>query len=137
MDHPPREMKGVLYTRHNQTVLPLLANTKKYSLQAIHTSFVNTAIDNMTDNRVINNLPPSINDDESYLTRQQRAALSQIRFGHCKLLNSYKKMVPTISAYTRWNCLATTDASKSRSTHILTVRCSFQRIFCLGLVRCG
>ena len=40
-------------------------------------------------------------------------------------------MVPTISAYTRWNCLATTDTSKSRST-ILTVRCSFQRVFCLG-----
>ena len=39
---------------------------------------------------------------------------------------------PTISAYTRWNCLATTDASKSRSTPILTVRCSFQRVFCLS-----
>ena len=37
-------------------------------------------------------------------------------------------LVPTISAYTRWNCLATTDASKSRSTPILTVRCSFQRV---------
>ena len=45
--------------------------------------------------------------------------------------------VPTISAYTRWNCLATTDASKSRSTPILTVRCSFQRVFWLGSVRCG
>ena len=38
--------------------------------------------------------------------------------------------VPTISAYTRWNCLATTDASKS--TPILTVRCSFQRVFVSG-----
>ena len=33
---------------------------------------------------------------------------------------------------TRWNCLATTDASKSRSTHILTVHCLFQRVFNLG-----
>ena len=32
--------------------------------------------------------------------------------------------VPTISAYTKRNCLATTDASKSRSTPILTVRSS-------------
>ena len=32
---------------------------------------------------------------------------------------------------------ATTDASKSRSTPILTVRCSFQRVFCLGSVQCG
>ena len=49
MDHPPREMKETLFTRHNQTVLPLLAYTKKESLQAIHTSFVNTTIDNMTE----------------------------------------------------------------------------------------
>ena len=45
--------------------------------------------------------------------------------------------IPPISAYTRWNCLATTDASKSRSTLILTVRCSFQRVFCLWSVRSG
>ena len=52
LDHPPSEMKEtLLFTRHNQTVL---ANTQKASLQAVHTSFVNTAIDNMTDNRVLN-----------------------------------------------------------------------------------
>ena len=28
MDHPPREMKETLFTRHNQTVFPLRANTK-------------------------------------------------------------------------------------------------------------
>ena len=54
MYHPQREMKETLFTRHNQPVVPLLANTKKASLQAVHTSFVNTAIDNMTDNRVLN-----------------------------------------------------------------------------------
>ena len=87
IDHPPREMKETLFTRHIQTVLPLLANTKN-TLQAIHTSFVNTAIDNMTDNRVLNNRPPPINDVKTYLTRQQRATLSQL---HCNLLNSCKK----------------------------------------------
>ena len=91
LDHPPREMKETLFTRHNQTVLPLLANTKKASLQAVHTSFVNTAIDNMTDNRVLNYRPPPISDEEIFLTRRQRATLSQLRSGHCKLLNSYKK----------------------------------------------
>ena len=45
--------------------------------------------------------------------------------------------VPKISAYTRWNCLTTTEANKSRSTLILTVCCSFQRVFCLGSVRSG
>ena len=29
MDHPPRAMKETFFTRHNQTVLPLIANTKK------------------------------------------------------------------------------------------------------------
>ena len=91
LDHPPREMKETLFTRQNQTVLPLLANTKKASFQAVHTSFVNTAIDNMTDNRVLNYRPPPISDEEIYMTRRQRATLSQLRSGHCKLWNSFKK----------------------------------------------
>ena len=69
IDQPPREMKEAIFTRHNQTVLPLLVNNKKDTLQAIHTSFVNRAIDNMTDNRVLNNRPPPINDEESHLSR--------------------------------------------------------------------
>ena len=83
MNHPPREMKETLFISDNQTVVPLLANTKKTSLQAVHTSFVN-------HNRVLNYRPPPISDEETYLTRRQRATLSQLRSGHCKLLNSYK-----------------------------------------------
>ena len=45
MDLPPREMKETIFTRH--AVLPLLANNRKDTLQALHTSFVNTSIDNM------------------------------------------------------------------------------------------
>ena len=91
MDHEPREMKETLFSRHNQTVVPLLANTKKVSLQALHTSFVKTAIDNRTDNSVLNYRPPPINDEETYLTRRQRVTLLQIHSDHCNLLNSYKK----------------------------------------------
>ena len=54
-------------------------------------SFVNTAIGNMNDNRVLNNRPPSINDEETLLPRRQRTTLSQLRSVDCKLLNSYKK----------------------------------------------
>ena len=78
MDHPPGEMNETLFTRHNQTVVPFLANTEKESFQAVHTSFVNTTIDNMTDNRVLNYRPPRINDEDTYLTRRQRATLSQL-----------------------------------------------------------
>ena len=91
MDHPPLDMKETIFTRHNQTVLPLLANKKKDTLQALHTSFVNTAIDNMMDNRVLNNRPPPINDEEPHLSRQQRAPLSQLCSGRCKLPNFHKK----------------------------------------------
>ena len=68
---PPREMKETIFTRHYQTVLPLLANNRKDTLPALHTSFVNTAIDTMKDNRVLNNRPPPINDEETLLSRRQ------------------------------------------------------------------
>ena len=75
MDLPPREMKETIFIRqsssdnlhqtifirHYQTVLPLLANNRKDTLQALHTSFVNTAICNMKDNRVLTvDLHPSM-----------------------------------------------------------------------------
>ena len=37
MDLPPREMMETILTRHYQTVLPLLANNRKYTLHALHT----------------------------------------------------------------------------------------------------
>ena len=52
----------------------------------------------MTDNRVLNYRPPPISDEEIYLTRRQRAILSQLRSGHCKLLNSYKKRLKQTDA---------------------------------------
>ena len=67
MDHPPREMKETHFTRHNQ---------------AVHTSCVNTAIDNMTNNRVLNYRPPPINYEETYVRRRQRATLSPLHSGH-------------------------------------------------------
>ena len=75
MDQPPRELKETIFTRDNQTVLPLLANNKKDTLQEIHISFVNRAINNMTDKRVLNNQPPPINDEETHLSRRQQATL--------------------------------------------------------------
>ena len=84
-------MKETIFSRHNQTVLPRLSNNKKDSWKALHTSFVNTAIGNMKDNRVFNNRPLPINDEETLLSRQQWATLSQLLSGHYKLLNSYKK----------------------------------------------
>ena len=78
MEDPPREMKEIIFTRHNQPVLPLLENNKKDTLQILHTSFVNTEIYNLKDNKALNNRPPPINDEETLLSIQ-RATLSQLR----------------------------------------------------------
>ena len=65
MGHPPRKMKETLFTRHNQTVVLLLASTKKESFHAVvYTSFISTAIDNMMDNRILNYRPPPINEEK-------------------------------------------------------------------------
>ena len=76
MDLPPRKMKETIFTRHYQTVLPLLANNRKDTLHALHTLFVNTAIDNMKDNIVLNNRPPPTNDEEISSSRRQMTTLS-------------------------------------------------------------
>ena len=64
MDFPPREMKETIFTRHYETVLPLLANNTKDTL---HISFVKTAIDNMKGNRALNNRPPPINNNTAFV----------------------------------------------------------------------
>ena len=104
IDIPPREMKETIFTRRNQTVLPLFVNNRKYTLQALHTSFVNTAIDNLEDNRLLNNRPPPINDKETLLSRRQQTTISQLHSGDCKLLNSFKKRLKQSDSSSCPNC---------------------------------
>ena len=88
MDDPLCQMKHTLYTRHYPTVQPLLAATKKETLQAVHTKAVTRAINSQQPNRVLHNRPPPISSEEDTLRRPQRTTLSQLRSGHCRLLNS-------------------------------------------------
>ena len=97
MDVPPRQMKHTLHTRHYPTVQPLLAATKKETLQAVHTEAVTRAINSQQPNRVLHNRPPPTSLEEDTLRRPQRTTLSQLRFGHCRLLNSYQnRLKPTV-----------------------------------------
>ena len=97
MDAPPRQMKHTLHTRHYPTVQPLLATTKKETLQAVHTEAVTRAINSQQPNRVLHNRPPPISLEEDTLRRPQRTTLSQLRSGHCRLLNSYQnRLKPTV-----------------------------------------
>ena len=78
------------HTRHYPTVQPMLAATKKETLQAVHTEAVTRAINSQQPNRVLHNRPPPISLEEDTLRRPQRTTLSQLRSGHCRLLNSYQ-----------------------------------------------
>ena len=85
---------------HNITTMdvpPLLAATKKETLQAVHTEAVTRAINSQQPNRVLHNRPPPISLEEDTLRRPQRTTLSQLRSGHCRLLNSYQnRLKPTV-----------------------------------------
>ena len=88
---PKRRVKETLFTRHRNTVEPMmLANNRKATLQAIHSDAVNEAVKDQKNNIVLDGLPHPINDSEKYLIRKERATLAQLRSGYCKLLGSYK-----------------------------------------------
>ena len=93
LDRPPRMMKHTLYSKHHTTIAPLLADTTKESLKAVHTAAVSKSRRKQTVNRVLRDRPPDISETETSLRRLQRTTLSQLRSGHCHLLNSYKHRI--------------------------------------------
>ena len=91
---PKRRMKETLFTRHRNTVEPImLSDNRKATLQANHTDAVNKAIKDQKKNIVLDDLPHPINDSEKDLTRKERATLAQLRSGYCKRLGSYKSRI--------------------------------------------
>ena len=85
---PKRRIKKTLFTRHRNTVEPMmLAYNRKATLQAIP-----KAVKDQKKNIVLDDLPHPINDSEKDLTRKERAP-SQLRSGYCKLLCSYKSRI--------------------------------------------
>ena len=62
---PKRRMKETLFTRHRNTVEPMmLADNKKATLQAIHPDAVNKALKDQKKNIVLDDLPHPTNDSE-------------------------------------------------------------------------
>ena len=91
---PKRRMKETLFTRHRNTVEPMmLTNNRKATLRAIHSDAVNKAVKDQKKNIVLDSLPHQINDSEKDLIRKERATLAQLRYGYCKLLSSYKSRI--------------------------------------------
>ena len=93
LDQHPRMMKHTLYSMHHTTIAPLLADTTKESLKAVHTATVSKSRRKQTVNRVLRDRPPDISEPETSLRRLQMTTLSQLRSCHCHLLNSYKHRI--------------------------------------------
>ena len=90
---PKRRMKETLFTRHRNTVGPMvLSDDRKATLQAIHTDAVNKAVKDQKKNIVLHDLPHPINNSEKYLSKKERVTRAQLRFGYCKFLCSYKRI---------------------------------------------
>ena len=90
---PKRRMKETLFTRHRNTVEPMmLANNRKATLQAIHFDAANKAVKDQKNNIVLDGLPHPINDSERP-NQEGSATLAQLRSGYCKLLGSYKSRI--------------------------------------------
>ena len=91
---PKRQMEETLYTRHRNTVEPMMVEKdRKATLQALHTDTVNKAVNSHERNVVIDGRPPPISNSEKDLTRKERSTLAQLRSGYCRLLGSYKSII--------------------------------------------
>ena len=89
----PRPMKETLHYRHHSTVLPRFGASRKESLKNLHTHAVDSATKLLGNNRVLKERPPPLSDEEQRLNLRQRCTLSQLRSGHCHLLQNYTHRV--------------------------------------------
>ena len=88
IDHP-----SILHSRHHSTVLPRLGSNRMENHHNLHTHAVDSAIQLQGNNRALKKCPPPISDEEQRLNRRQQCTLSQLRSGHCHLLQNYKNRV--------------------------------------------
>ena len=63
---------------------------------SIHTNIVRETIDSLGPNRVLGEQPPPIDPSETYLPRQTRVTLSQLRSGQCARLCSYQAKIGSL-----------------------------------------
>ncbi|KAI5747005.1 uncharacterized protein LOC108253371 [Diaphorina citri] len=61
----------------------------KANLRTIHLNAIDKAVENFTPNRVLNQQPPEVSNEELRLPRKTRSTLAQLRSGWSKILNAY------------------------------------------------
>ena len=96
--NPPRMMKKSILNYLEETREFLLPDehseiTNKQTLKNIHTHSVEKCIESYKHNKVLNAPAPEVNPEITKLHRNTRTALSQLRSGYSKLLNSYMSRI--------------------------------------------
>ena len=115
---PERRMKETLYTKHRNTVEPMMVNNdRKATLQALHTDAVDKAVRSQERNVVLDGRPPPISSSEKELSRRERSTLAQLRSGHCRLLGSYKSRIKKDASL---NVCSDCGTSPHDVTHLFT-----------------
>ena len=67
--------------------------TCKEVIKTLHTSTVQSSINNYAPNRVLQAPPPDINPEEKELDRTSRTRLARLRSGFCRTLQSYMSRI--------------------------------------------
>ena len=80
--------------------------TSRTVISSIHTDIVQSTIDSLEPNRVLNAKPPPIDPQETFLPRQTRTTLSQLRSGHCARLQSYQYKIGSSASNVCPDCQA-------------------------------
>ena len=76
---PERQMKETLYTRHRNTVEPMMVkNDRKATLQVVHTAVVVKAVPCHERNVVLDGRLSTISNSEKELTRKERSTKIRI-----------------------------------------------------------
>ena len=68
-------------------------STYKSAIKSIHCTTVTRTVNSYPVNKVLNEPPPTISNEETELPRKTRSILSQLRSGFSKLLNSYNHRI--------------------------------------------
>ena len=80
---PKTQMKEALYTRHQNTVEPMMVEKdRKATLQALHTDAVNKAVKIHERNVVLTSRPLPISNSEKDLARKERSTKIRILWTH-------------------------------------------------------
>ena len=113
-------MKHTLYTKVGHLVEHHLvdgvippANLQQV-LKDIHTEVVTEALELYTDNRVLGEPAPDVDENEKFLPRQTRVVLAQLRSNFCSRLEDYQHRIGKINSDFCTNC----NAAASSVHHI-------------------